>query len=83
MRIGFDYGGTKIAGVAIGSDGEILAEMRVPTPRHDYDAGVEAIKNATAKLEEIAGVAATSVGIGVPGSVDRKTGHISLGNQFG
>lgn len=81
MRIGFDYGGTKIAGVAIGSDGEILAEMRVPTPRHDYDAGVEAIKNATAKLEEIAGVAATSVGIGVPGSVDRKTGHISLGNS--
>lgn len=81
MRIGFDYGGTKIAGVAIGSDGEVLAELRVPTPRHDYEAGVEAIKNATAQLENYAGVSATSVGIGVPGSVDRKTGFISLGNS--
>lgn len=81
MRIGFDYGGTKIAGVAIGNDGEVLAELRVPTPRHDYEAGVEVIKNATAQLENSAGVSATSVGIGVPGSVDRRTGFISLGNS--
>lgn len=81
MRIGFDYGGTKIAGVAIGSDGGVLAELRVPTPRHDYEAGVEAIKNATAQLEDLSGVSAASVGIGVPGSVDRKTGFISLGNS--
>lgn len=82
MRIGFDYGGTKIAGIAIGDSGELLAELRVPTPRHDYEAGVIAIKDATAKLESMAGVAATSVGIGVPGSVDRKTGYISLGNSI-
>lgn len=81
MRIGFDYGGTKIAGIAIGKNGEKLAELRVPTPRHDYEAGVLAIKNATAQLQDMEGQKATSVGIGVPGSVDRNTGQISLGNS--
>ncbi|MGE4611798.1 MAG: ROK family protein [Paracoccaceae bacterium] len=81
MRIGFDYGGTKIAGIAIGDNGETLAEIRVPTPRHDYDAGALAIRDATRELENLAERAATSVGIGVPGSVDRDTGLISLGNS--
>lgn len=79
MRIGFDYGGTKIAGIAIDDSGETLAEIRVPTPRHDYNAGVLAIRNATRELETMAARTARSVGIGVPGSVDRDTGLISLG----
>ncbi len=81
MRIGFDYGGTKIAGIAIGDNGEELAALRVATPRHDYEAGVLAIQNATMELQEKAGVKAKFVGIGVPGSVDMKTGEISLGNS--
>jgi len=81
MRIGFDYGGTKIAGIAIGDNGEKLAELRVETPRFDYDAGVSVIQNATVQLQELAGVKAEFVGIGVPGSVDMKTGQISLGNS--
>jgi len=32
MRIGIDLGGTKIEGVALGSDGRELARKRVPTP---------------------------------------------------
>ena len=81
MRIGFDYGGTKIAGIAIDANGEELAEMRVSTPRHDYEGGVSAIQSLTHQLQEIAGQNATSVGIGVPGSVDRETGLISQGNS--
>ena len=81
MRIGFDYGGTKIAGVAIGDNGEKLAELRVATPRHDYEAGVLAIQKATMELQAMAGVKADFVGIGVPGSVDMDTGEISLGNS--
>lgn len=81
MRIGFDYGGTKIAGIAIGDKGEKLAELRFATPRHDYDAGVQTLRKATTQLQEMAGRTATSVGIGVPGSVDQKTGRISLGNS--
>lgn len=81
MRIGFDYGGTKIAGIALGDKGEVLAEGRVPTPRHDYAGGLEAIAGLMARLEAEAGAEAASVGIGVPGSVNRRTGQITLGNS--
>lgn len=81
MRIGFDYGGTKIAGIAIASDGSELARVRVPTPRHDYEAGVRTICDLTRKLEQQSGSVASSVGIGVPGSVDSSSGQISLGNS--
>lgn len=80
MRIGFDYGGTKIAGVALDEDGNTLAQGRVPTPRHDYDAGIEAIARLMDDLETEAGRKAERVGIGVPGSVDRETGRVSMGN---
>lgn len=81
MRIGFDYGGTKIAGIALDDDGNTLASARVPTPRHDYAAGLQAIHGLMTRLEQTAGRPALSVGIGVPGSVDRETGRISLGNS--
>ncbi|MEM1266668.1 MAG: ROK family protein [Pseudomonadota bacterium] len=81
MRIGFDYGGTKIAGIALDEDGQTRATGRVPTPRHDYAAGLAAIVGLAADLEAEAGRAATSIGIGVPGSVDREAGQIALGNS--
>lgn len=81
MRIGFDYGGTKIAGVIIDDDGQELAQVRVPTPRFDYSAGVRAIHELTQQLEAAAGGRADTIGIGVPGSVDRTTGAISMGNS--
>ncbi|MEO0913860.1 MAG: ROK family protein, partial [Pseudomonadota bacterium] len=81
MRIGFDYGGTKIAGIALGPEGETLATGRVPTPRHDYEGGLKAIAGLMADLEAEAGAVADSVGIGVPGSVDRDTGYVTLGNS--
>ena len=81
MRIGFDYGGTKIAGIALDASGTTLAQGRVPTPRFDYDGGIAAIRGLMQKLEADAGRACTSVGIGVPGSVDRETGHVTLGNS--
>ncbi len=81
MRIGFDYGGTKIAGIALGEQGEVLASGRVPTPRHDYAGGLEAIHGLMQSLERDAGQACASVGIGVPGSVDRETGFVTLGNS--
>ena len=81
MRIGYDYGGTKIAGVAIDETGAELAQARVPTPRHDYEGGIRAIQDLTKTLEAEAGRRALSVGIGVPGAVDKRTGMISGGNS--
>lgn len=82
MRLGFDYGGTKIEGVALGPDGAELARARVATPRHDYEAGIRAIGELAAGLEASAGAKAETVGIGVPGSVERSTGAITLGNSL-
>lgn len=81
MRIGFDYGGTKIAGIALDEDGTTLARGRVPTPRGDYEAGIDAIRGLMEQLEADAGRKAASVGIGVPGSVHRDSGRVAMGNS--
>ena len=38
VRLGVDLGGTKIAGVALGPDGTVIAEHRIAAPHHDYSA---------------------------------------------
>jgi fructokinase len=82
MRLGLDYGGTKIEGVVLGPDGAERARARVPTPRGDYRGGIEAIRGLTERLEAEAGGRIERVGIGVPGSVDRATGRVTLGNAI-
>jgi fructokinase len=81
MRLGLDYGGTKIEGVVLADDGTERARARVATPRFDYDGGVRAIRGLMESLEATAGGRIEQVGIGVPGSVDRATGRVSLGNS--
>lgn len=81
MRLGLDYGGTKIEGVVLAEDGTERARHRVPTPRFDYEGGVEAIRGLFHHLEAAAGGRIETVGIGVPGSVDRGTGRIAKGNS--
>ncbi len=81
MRLGLDYGGTKIEGIVLGPDGSERARARVPTPRFDYDGGIRAIRGLMEQLEARAGARIETVGIGVPGSVDRHTGRVSMGNS--
>ena len=81
MRLGLDYGGTKIEGIVLAPDGTERARARVPTPRFDYDGGLKAIRSLLERLEAEAGGRIESVGIGVPGSVDRATGYVSKGNS--
>ncbi len=81
MRLGLDYGGTKIEGIVLDADGHERARARVPTPRFDYDGGLRAIHDLLARLESQAGDRIETVGIGVPGSVDRATGRVSMGNS--
>ena len=59
----------------------MLASGRIPTPRFDYEGGIRAIRDFVTKLEADAGRTADSVGIGVPGSVDKVTGRVTLGNS--
>ena len=72
-RIGVDWGGTKIEAIALSPAGESLARVRVDTPRSDYPGCLTAIAQLVREVESRAGRTGT-VGVGIPGSVDPRTG---------
>ena len=79
VRIGIDLGGTKIEGILLAGSDEIL-RLRVPTPRDDYEATVEAVASLTESLEQRAGVRG-SVGVGIPGAMSSTTGLVKNANS--
>ncbi|MEO0679888.1 MAG: ROK family protein [Pseudomonadota bacterium] len=81
MRIGIDYGGTKIEALALGDGGEELARLRVATPRHDYDGSIAAVKGLVEALEARTGRRAPRVGVGIPGSISPTTGLVRNANS--
>ena len=81
--IGIDLGGSKIEGVRLGADGEVLAQRRIPSPQGDYAATIAAIEELVAWLDH-AGPSASSrspVGVGAPGSVSKRTGRVHNANS--
>src|SRR5262245_38439993 len=83
IRIGVDFGGTKIEAAALDPDGQFLARVRVPTPR-DYVASLGVISDLVAEVEREAGVPRGSkrfVGVATPGSISPKTGMIRNANS--
>jgi glucokinase len=62
--VGIDVGGTKCLGVALGADGEVIDELRVPTP-NDPDRLVAVLAQMARDLGAVG-----ALGIGVPGLVD-------------
>jgi fructokinase len=82
-RIGIDLGGTKIEALALSPEGEEYGRRRVPTPRGDYDATLQAAAGLTSALvaavgrENVAGV-----GIGIPGSLSPGTGLVRNANSI-
>lgn len=79
VRIGIDLGGTKIEGILLVGSDEIL-RLRVPTPRDDYAATVEAVAGLVESLERRAG-ARGSVGVGIPGAMSSTTGLVKNANS--
>lgn len=80
VAYGVDVGGTKILGVALSAEGEVLAERRVPTPEAlgplgDGEEPVEVLALAVAALVGDLGAAVDAppgpgpVGVGLPGFV--------------
>jgi fructokinase len=67
VRIGIDFGGTKIEGAALDPAGGIVTRIRVPNPG-GYDAALAVLVDLVARIEAEAEPAA-SVGIGSPGSL--------------
>jgi fructokinase len=80
MRTGVDLGGTKIEAVVLGPDGAERARRRVPTPRHDYDALVGAVRDLVRAAEQEAGAAQATLGVGIPGVVSPATGLVKNAN---
>ncbi len=80
IRIGVDLGGTKIEFVALDPYGKELHRHRIATPRFDYVGTVRAVAEAVAGIEKRLERCA-SVGIGIPGTISRKTGLVKNANS--
>lgn len=79
MRIGIDFGGTKIEAAALDATGAFAARIREPNPG-DYDAAVALVVDLVARVEVEAGPA-LSVGLAIPGSPSPRTGLIRNANS--
>ncbi|MCX6552884.1 MAG: ROK family protein, partial [Acidobacteria bacterium] len=80
IRIGIDLGGTKIAGVALGDGGRVLARRRRPTPRDDYAGTIAGLAEIVVELEGEVGDRGT-VGIGMPGTMSPASGLVKNANS--
>ena len=80
IRIGVDFGGTKIEAAALDQSGAFAARVRQPNPG-DYSAAIEAVVSLVAEAERQAGVSGATVGIGMPGSISPRTGKVRNSNS--
>lgn len=80
MRLGVDFGGTKIEGALLDSKGEIFARQRVPNPGNYADA-VAAVASLVGEIERDSGNPVRTVGVGMPGTLSPKTGMVRNSNS--
>jgi len=80
IRIGVDFGGTKIEVAALDSSGAFAARVRKPNPGA-YDAALVVVRELVAEVEQQTGAAGATVGFGVPGSLSPKTGRMRNANS--
>jgi len=78
--IGIDVGGTKIAGALVDPAGNLLKELRVPTPGDDP----QSVVNATAQIiNELAeGQDVVGAGVAVPAFIDAAQSNIYYGTNL-
>jgi fructokinase len=80
IRIGVDFGGTKIEAAALDAKGGFAARVRLPTPP-DYQAALETVRQVVAEAEAKAGVTGATIGVGMPGSLSPATGRMRNANS--
>jgi fructokinase len=80
LKLGIDLGGTKIAGVVLAADDDVVANLRVAAPQQDYAATLNALASMIGNLEQQAG-SPCSIGIGMPGSLSPRTGRVQNANS--
>lgn len=81
-RVGVDLGGTKIEALALSPSGEERARLRLPTPRGDYEATLDAVASLVkACTDGLAPSDVAGVGVGIPGSLSPRTGLVRNANS--
>ena len=80
LRIGIDLGGTKIEGIALAEDSDVLYRDRIAAPTGNYHKTLTAVVSLVTIIEKKTGCHGT-VGIGVPGNISTKTGLIKNANS--
>jgi fructokinase len=80
IRIGVDFGGTKLEVIALATDGRELFRKRAPTPAGDYEGQIAAVVELVAELERTVGATGT-IGVGIPGAISPASGLIKNANS--
>jgi fructokinase len=80
VRIGVDFGGTKLEVIALAADGRELFRKRVPTPAGNYEGQIAAVVELVAELERTVG-ATGSIGFAIPGAISPASGLIKNANS--
>ena len=79
MKIGLDWGGTKLEAIALDPvTNEELTRNRIDSPKDDYQDILNAVYNLI--LETAGTKKEITVGIGMPGSLHPKTGLVQVSN---
>jgi fructokinase len=81
FRIGIDLGGTKTEVILLNGNSQELFRTRIPTVRDDYSATLRDIAGLVTQAEAAAGQTHLPVGVGIPGTVSRKTGFVKNANS--
>jgi fructokinase len=79
LRLGIDFGGTKIEAAAIDAAGAFVDRRRAPNPGA-YEAAITTVRELVEAVERQVGGRGT-VGIGAPGSVSPRTGVVRNANS--
>lgn len=79
IKVGVDFGGTKIEAAALDAEGRFLSRRRRPNPGA-YEAAIQTVCELVAEVEAEAGGQGT-VGVGAPGSVSPRTGVVRNANS--
>ena len=80
MRLGVDFGGTKIEAALLDSKGDMRARQRASNPG-SYHAAIAAVVDLASAAEAQAGVRARTAGVAAPGSISPVTGRMRNANS--
>lgn len=80
LALGIDLGGTKIEIIALDEQGNMRLRRRRASPRGNYDATLEALRDLIAETEFELGAKGT-LGFGTPGAISPATGLMKNSNS--